>query len=286
MNLRWIIVWIIGWILSVGGPVQATSVWPQGVVDAADPLGFFYDIPPDEEVLREDGPAVAQLLEKSASLKIFVWNVYKGQRDRLLPDLQVYSEASDFVLLQETLTSTSFTNAFNRVNGMAWHSAISFFDEKVGTGVSTGSRFAISSLKFLRSEPREPIINTPKMVLLAEYPIEGEREPLLVANIHGINFVANSDFKKQIRQLFNELAQHRGPILLGGDFNTWNADRRKFLVKMTQSQDLVHVTWPRDHRFFELDHIFVRGLDVKRSHILDYVDSSDHEPLFIEAKLH
>ena len=47
-----------------------------------------------------------------------------------------------------------------------------------------------------------------------------------MANLHAINFALGTDaYRAQLDAIATELSHHRGPIVVAGDFNTWNDER-------------------------------------------------------------
>jgi endonuclease/exonuclease/phosphatase (EEP) superfamily protein YafD len=120
------------------------------------------------------------------------------------------------------------------------------------------------------------------MALLVEYSLPTTQEHLLVANVHGINFVTNGTFYDHITQIIATLKGHRGPLIFAGDFNTWNSARLEFLQEQSRQLGLEQVQFRTDPRRLPLDHIFYRGLKADQADILSNINSSDHLPLQIE----
>ncbi len=75
---------------------------------------------------------------------------------------------------------------------------------------------------------------------------------------------------------------HNGPIIFGGDLNTWSDRRQSALNNLTEDLHLTPITFSPDHRTSRfgrpLDHLFVRGL-IRQSSKTVQVDTSDHNPL-------
>jgi len=77
---------------------------------------------------------------------------------------------------------------------------------------------------------------------------------------------------------------HKGALVIGGDFNTWNKKRINLLFDLAKKLKLKKVEFSSENNkknIFKqpLDHIFYRGLRLKNSVILDFCKSSDHKPL-------
>jgi endonuclease/exonuclease/phosphatase (EEP) superfamily protein YafD len=221
-------------------------------------------------------------------LKILVWNMYKGKRPGWVDDFRTMSEGQDLVLLQEAILNTRFDPLFIESEQAEWVMAKThgYARTKMESGVKTGSSVKSLTQVFFVSPDVEPILKTPKMVLATTYPIKGLVEPLLVVNIHAINFVTNDKFSRQVAQLVVAMESHVGPIILAGDFNTWNNTRFNSLMDITQKMGLQPVDVPRKasmrHLSRHLDHIFYRGLKLVKAKALTDVRTSDHIPLAAE----
>ena len=135
----------------------------------------------------------------------------------------------------------------------------------------------------------EPITRIPKSALITRYPLSGTELELLVANIHAINFTMDTfSFQKQIDRLEKILAAYRGPLIVSGDFNTWNAARMSHVKAMAERLDLTVVRFDenRRSRFFghHIDHVYYRGLEATNA-ATHMVSTSDHNPLTVVFKL-
>jgi endonuclease/exonuclease/phosphatase (EEP) superfamily protein YafD len=117
-----------------------------------------------------------------------------------------------------------------------------------------------------------------------------------VVNVHGINFkIGLDDFRDQLGEIFERIADHRGPVVLAGDFNTWRERRLAFLVEKAEAAGLAAVDFsPEIHRIESrsdnpLDHIFYsRDFLSPRtgsSDVLEEAKTSDHRPLYVELRL-
>jgi endonuclease/exonuclease/phosphatase (EEP) superfamily protein YafD len=125
----------------------------------------------------------------------------------------------------------------------------------------------------------------PKAALVTEYRLQDRRDTLLVANVHAINFTpGTAHFQRQLRSIVTSLTEHRGPLILSGDFNTWRGKRLRILQQLCADLELCDLPFEHDHRRqafgFALDHIFYRGLTHK-SGVISRVYSSDHNPISV-----
>ena len=101
--------------------------------------------------------------------------------------------------------------------------------------------------------------------MISWFPLAGSAETLAIVNIHAINFdLALAGYRAQLTALANVVAQHHGPIIFAGDFNTWSAAREATVAEVLSPLGLHEVRLPSDERSVFLgrhvDHIFVRGL--------------------------
>ena len=109
---------------------------------------------------------------------------------------------------------------------------------------------------------------------------------LAVVNVHAMNFVPLAKFARQIAQISQMMEAEKGPMLVGGDFNTWNPSRVRLVMSAMEKAGMtrVPVTVPRRWRHLgqQLDHVFTRGLKLIDARPLPHVVSSDHIPLRME----
>jgi endonuclease/exonuclease/phosphatase family metal-dependent hydrolase len=261
--------------------LAGTLVW--GAQTAPSSIADKYPVPSDDQTIislssSHDRDTVAN------SFELLVWNVHKGEDKALWAyDLNHLSRGVDFVLLQEGMNDDFMPSVLRGLNEFSFSMAISFVyqGKNKSTGVITGYRPAAESLFFRRSPIREPILKTPKMTLFSVHRLASGR-PLLVANIHGINFVTNAKFRRQILDLVPTLKAFDGDIVFAGDFNTWNPGRLKFLTQTLEKVGLTELV-PRlelnaQLEELRLDHIFVRGC-TGQAWMHTEIKSSDHKPL-------
>ena len=111
-----------------------------------------------------------------------------------------------------------------------------------------------------------------------------------MANIHSVNFTLGAaEFRDQLSQLAYLLKQHDGPIVLAGDFNTWNDERIRALEKRLidpLSLEKVQFDPRRLRTVFEhnLDYVFFRNLIVVAYEVRE-TKVSDHNPMWVSFKL-
>lgn len=220
------------------------------------------------------------------SIRLLNWNVYKGVREGWIKDFAQLSRYSDIVALQEAQLHEIFQSGLVNSN-LHWDLTTAFRFNDAATGVLLASSVKPVAICALHAE--EPIINIPKSAMVTEYRIKGTGHTLMVSNIHMINFsFGTEEYKKQITQLKNILIKHKGPMIVTGDFNTWNDQRMSILAEIAVELGLSAVKYADDYRmtFFgnPLDHVYYRGLTAMESST-QQVESSDHNPMIVTFKL-
>ncbi len=187
---------------------------------------------------------------------------------------------ADLVLLQEYAPNGLLSPSMKAAVDLKWAFSVAF---KL-TGVATGSPQTSSHTEVFTSNVTEPIMRTNKSMIYSRYFIEGSEDPILVINVHAINFVRQNKFESHMRQIIDRIRMHDGPVIVAGDFNTWSGARRKFLDDTLEAEGLEYIHG-RQNGYLKLDHIFARGF--KLNEVLDTTDiaSSDHKPLMVQLEL-
>lgn len=241
-------------------------------------LGNLYN----DSTLSFGKPAPTQPLPAD-KIRLFVWNIHKAADQRLSQDFGDLSFGADIALFQEAISNPSFVNNLAAANSeFEWTMAKSFqlLDFNF-TGVATAYRVKPLGEEVIVSKVTEPVTETPKTILLSLFAIQNSYDTLLVANVHGINFVGLETYKVQMRQLVEKLHDHQGPMIVAGDFNTWEAARLDFLKELFAPLGLSQINTPIAG-VLDLDHVFVRGLKPAFVFDLSHIDSSDHAPLMVD----
>ncbi len=248
-----------------------------------------HKIPPEDKVLLSYGRASSPLLQKRVN--ILVWNMFKAKKKGWADDLISLVSNKDIILLQEAYLRPVMENLLAQTSLFQWDLAQGFQrgKKKVSAGVMTGSITRPNEVFFLRSPDREPLLKTPKMAIGTIYKTNNSYKNLLVLNVHGINFVSLNKFKNHMLQLEMEMAGHEGPIIMGGDFNTWLPKRSCCLEAMADNLGLKLLDLSPDNRSRHLgrilDHVFTRDLKVISAACHPEVKSSDHQPIEITIEL-
>lgn len=218
-------------------------------------------------------------------IRCLVWNILKARRARWARDFESLVADRDLVLLQEAVLRAPSDALFTSSERLEWVMARSFRDPRSGVehGIKTGCAVPASACGYFLSPHAEPVSNTHKLLLATHYPLEGERETLLVLNMHAINFVTIAKYARQLEQLASVLAAHAGPAILAGDFNTWSPARLERFVDVASRAGLEEAAMDRRSRLAHLnshlDHVFFRGLALRHVASLSHVVSSDHAPI-------
>jgi len=241
------------------------------------------------ESLKIMGNASEQAL--GPNIEVLVWNVFKCRKSGWQEDFITLISNKNLILLQEAILNSPFDMNFKKSSQYQWIMARSFKELKtnIETGVKTGSTVATKKHYFSASKHSEPFSKTKKMLLATVYPLHSLEQSLLVVNSHIINFVSFAKFKSHLDQVFQTLQHHDGPILLAGDFNTWNGKRLRYfnqLAKLFYLEEVKMLRQPRlNHLFQHLDHIYCRGLKVVDASVHTDIQSSDHYPISLSLRI-
>jgi len=229
--------------------------------------------------------------EFDRTIDLLVWNIYKGRKSVWHDDFLRIIKGKNLVLLQESIIGTRYDATFQEPKSYEWVMARTHKMPRTlaDTGVKTGAVVPSLGRAFLISPDVEPIFKTPKMLLATTYPIKDSDKTLMVVNIHAINFVSFKKYARQLAQMVSAIENHEGPVILAGDFNTWNKARYRNLLEAVERMGLVQVMLTRKGRWHHfnqhLDHIFYRGLNLKKADVLRDILSSDHYPLTAQFEI-
>ncbi|MEM6543532.1 MAG: endonuclease/exonuclease/phosphatase family protein [Pseudomonadota bacterium] len=230
-----------------------------------------------------DALAVSSAVKPATGLEgitIVSWNAMKFSRDGADKYLQELTQAADFVFLQEsrkdvaqTATATASAIAGTRLER---YFAAGYTSKEWISGVEVRSSHpadVLCKLSYL-----EPLLRTPKAVLVARIPFEDMT--LLLINVHAINFtITTSAYRSQLASLTRLLNAHSGAAIVGGDLNTWNRWRTAALEEFSKSSQLQEVRFEPDRRSehfgSKVDTFLIRGLLASASKALP-TEASDH----------
>lgn len=248
--------------------------------------GHFETLPVAEpEAVRRLGRPAQESL--GARFALVSWNVSKLRHRAWLANMTAVAAHADLVLLQEAMLHGDRAHEFHESSGFEWVMAQSFRypGQAVTTGVKTGARAPARDCIMIRSLDREPLYDSPKTLLATRYALRDGRDDLLVINIHAMNFVSTRKFSRQLAQLVELMSPHAGPLIVAGDFNTWNLRRQRLLTAAMAQFGLARAPvrpWNWRHFTLVLDHVFYRGLVLGQTRPMVEIRGSDHVPLWAE----
>nr|WP_086941234.1 endonuclease/exonuclease/phosphatase family protein [Thaumasiovibrio occultus] len=267
-------------------------------VGSANFLGMSFDIPAQAEVITLDqhalrcmqhdevaGAQAVQPIDRDGRLQVAVWNIYKGNKPGWREELNRYAANADLVLLQEASLTEDFRSYLEQTSyKVSMANAFSFFETTAGV-LNLSRNAALSTCAYLTTEPW---LKLPKSALYAKFPLSNG-ETLVVVNLHGINFtIGTEQYQAQLDKLAQALANHEGPMIVAGDFNTWRKGRQEVVEAFAARLSLRQAAFAQDHRIRvlgrPLDHLYYRGLHLVSAHSTQS-EASDHNPLIAELAL-
>lgn len=237
-----------------------------------------------------------------ATITVVNWNAHKGKNPQFASDLKLLleQEKPDIVFLQEAKADLFKPEQMGGYFAEGWSYP---WPGGETVGVLTLSRVPSVRIEPVSTKYREFGVTAPKVSLVTEYPLPNG-ENLLALNVHLLNFERWSVKKisHQLQDLKTIMAHHAGPIIMAGDFNTWNQKRLELVKKIARDVKLNEVTgFPEGRRTgntrsefwnevlgieieLPLDRVFFSGFNPTSARVLNY-DTSDHRPILVRLKL-
>jgi endonuclease/exonuclease/phosphatase (EEP) superfamily protein YafD len=214
------------------------------------------------------------------AIRIVTWNIHKEDDIGWDDELAKLAQRNDVLLLQEVSLTAELQEVLRNA-GQRWILASSFIRDETDIGVLTASRTVPVASCTQRTD--EPLARIPKSAVVTWLRIAGRTQTLAIANVHAINFTPTLEaYGAQLDALAAILALHDGPMVLGGDLNTWSEARLALLRVVAARLGLREVIYAEDlrSRFLgqPVDQVFVRGLDVPNTRIT-VTKASDHNPV-------
>lgn len=248
--------------------------------------GVLAIVDPDQcrsELARPAPASPQQAALDGGAIDLLNWNIRKGSLPDWQRDLTRLATQADLVLIQEATTRMPDQA---QVLPAHWAFAPGYINGGGPTGVATASH--VAPLLQCRFQALEPWLRTPKATKITRYALAGEEHTLAVANIHMVNFALGlAEFRRQLEAVVLALSAHDGPLIVSGDFNTWNGARYRLLLELMARLDAQAVPFAEDRRTrvfgAVVDHVFVAGLAVE-SATTHAVESSDHNPLSVRLR--
>jgi len=237
-----------------------------------------------------------------ASITVANWNAQKGKNPQIAEDLKLIleKEKPDIVFLQEAKTDLFKPHQMAGYFAEGWRYP---WPGGQSIGVLTLSRIPPVRVHPVPTKYREFGVIAPKVSLVTEYAL-ANGENLLAVNVHLLNFERWSlkKINHQLEDLKAIMASHSGPIIMAGDFNTWNQKRLQLVKEITQDIQLKEVTdfsegrktgdtnsdfWNKVlgiEKDLPLDRFFFNGFKPSTARVLNF-NSSDHIPILIVLEL-
>lgn len=217
---------------------------------------------------------------------VLSWNSHKGSHVDWNEDLRSFGKNADFILLQEAALDDGLKDQLGLL-GKEWLLAVAFVYAEQEIGILSAG--PVPPRGFCTIREYESLVRIPKIILASTYPIKGFNNELLVINLHMVNFTIGSDaVRRQIEAAREKIKSHQGPVIIAGDFNTWNAERESVVKERMRDLEMQPVSFLPDNRveFFgrTVDGIYYRGLEVTKARTYQ-VKSSDHNPLEVHFRL-
>jgi endonuclease/exonuclease/phosphatase (EEP) superfamily protein YafD len=216
----------------------------------------------------------------SNGFSLLNWNIIKGKKQDFENDFERLMTDKDLITIQEAYLTEELQKLL-RNRRLNWDLSTSYEYNRKETGVLTASKAEPNFLCMFRGE--EPFIKFPKTILITRYSLSQTAQMLLVANVHLINFsLSTSSYRKQLLQMERVVANHQGPLIITGDFNTWSEERTAIIEVLAKRLKMKAVQFRDDNRALvfgrAVDHIFYRGLALLDAAAFK-VTSSDHNPM-------
>ncbi|MCF1428181.1 MAG: endonuclease/exonuclease/phosphatase family protein [Shewanella sp.] len=224
-------------------------------------------------------------LDEDGTLTVAVWNIYKQQNEGWQAELKGLIDSSQLVLLQEA-SLTPLLKAYFADHSAHISMVRAFTGFDIANGVMDIAR--VAPLEVCGQLTTEPLIRLPKSALVSTYPLSTGKS-LLVVNLHGVNFSWGlGTYKQQLSMALEEVAAHLGPVIVGGDFNTWRSERTRLVKDWMTKLGMKEVDYRQDARSqvfgMPLDHLFYRDLTLEKANARP-TEASDHNPIQARFRL-
>lgn len=224
-------------------------------------------------------PSANNSLLLPSSFSLLTWNIYKQQGD-WQPELNQWLDNSDLLLLQEAKASDELHQWLHQQD-YHWFQVAAFNWNGIGNGVLTAAKGQPTEVCGQRL--LEPATRIPKSLLFSYYSLQGSAQPLLLVNLHAVNFsLRGRTYNGQLDMISRKIGDYAGPVIVAGDFNRWNGRRKGFLDRWVAEEQLTEALPTPDVRTrfwgYPLDAVFYRGLILEQAQSMAS-ESSDHNAL-------
>lgn len=225
-------------------------------------------------------------VDDNEQINLLVWNIYKQNRINWQSELTRFSQQKQLILLQEASLTAELKTWITKGEWQGYQvNAFEAFN--TSSGVLNLSKH--SPLQVCAYTALEPWLRLPKSALYALYPLTNG-EQLAIINLHAINFTVGVEaYQQQLAKLLSALESHQGPMIVAGDFNSWNQQRLEVIQQQLAPFRLQEVIFTPDNRFrfingLALDAVFYRGLELVSADT-SITAASDHNPLSLRFNL-
>jgi endonuclease/exonuclease/phosphatase (EEP) superfamily protein YafD len=225
------------------------------------------------------------------SVTLISWNIYKINHKNPI-DFQHFIKSlqqaynAGFYCLQEAkhTDSSSFP-----LDDFCLHFAPNLQLKTHAYGVMSASGVVCHKAQQILSKKTEFLFKTHKSSLANHY-FFGDHTPLIIINVHAINFNNSRAYAEEINQLHDYLSIHKNAaVIIAGDFNSWNKKRNLLIHEFCQALDLTQTVFEEDQhikRFAKhpLDLVMYRNLTCEYAIAIDSQKISDHNPLLVKFR--
>lgn len=223
------------------------------------------------------------------SFSLLCWNVQKSTQKE---DFSIYLHELhrhydlDILMLQEAKTDL---HSRLDLKGYSYVLAPNIQTKKQLFGVLTATKSHYHHHQSYITHARESLLATHKSVLYTHHLLPN-KVTLLAVNIHAINFMPNFWFQKELHRVIETVKEHKGPLLIAGDFNAWSKKRMSHLQDLANKLDLNFVDFDDAHHIkslitYKLDYVLYRDLELISAKALNSGKLSDHNPLYVRFEL-
>lgn len=240
---------------------------------------------PKSSLIHSRGLAVKEHLPKVFGL--FCWNVYKQTLNKKFEPLMLKllkQNPADIILLQEAKVAKDIQHYL--IPHYPYVCAPNIETKKNYFGVLNASDVKIIKSNAVLSKIKEPLFKTHKSTLVNLYKLDNQK-PLLVVNIHAINFRTNQHYGRELNELLNLLLDYDGAMIVAGDFNNWTKTRttllQRFVAKLRLQAvelDIFHQKNIKSVFGYSIDNIFYRELKLIEAKTINSGRLSDHIPVY------
>lgn len=153
-------------------------------------------------------------------------------------------------------------------------------------GVMTASNIVSYYEKQVLSKNTEFLFNTHKASLISHYSFR-DNTPLIIVNVHAINFKNYHAYELEMNQLYKYLVNLLDyPMIIAGDFNSWNKKRNNLIKEFSKKLNLTIAIFEDEHCIksfgkHPLDLVMYKNVHCDFAKALDSRNTSDHNPLLL-----